>query len=59
MGGITRSLPPQTVDSSGSTTWNWNVTAASGFTEGTWQATVQATLNGATKTAQDTLVVGP
>lgn len=59
MDGTTRTLPSQTVDSSGSTSWSWKVTADAGFAVGTWQATVEASLNGETKTAHDTLVVGP
>ncbi|HKU19074.1 MAG TPA: hypothetical protein VJP80_07465 [Candidatus Saccharimonadales bacterium] len=55
---LTRSLPTQTTNSDGSALWTWDVNAA-GFTEGTWNATVTATLNGKTATATDTLKVGP
>lgn len=54
MGDITRTLPTQTVDGSGSTSWSWSVTGGTnGFSPGKWQISVTATLNGQTKTVQD------
>lgn len=56
-GGLTRTLPAQKTDGDGNTSWSWDVKQAN-FTEGTWNVTVTATLNGKTATAKDTLKVG-
>jgi hypothetical protein len=59
-GDITKTLAAQTTDNNGATYWNWDVKDA-GFTEGTWQITVTADINGQSKTATDSqdLVVQP
>lgn len=57
-GDLTRTLETQTTSSDGDALWTWDVKQA-GFTEGTWQILVTATLNGKTATAQDSFKVGP
>lgn len=52
--GLTKTLASQTVDSTGSTYWLWDVNKA-GFTEGSWKVTAVVTLNGQTQTADDSL----
>lgn len=52
--GITKTLPTQAVGSSGSVIWNWDVKQA-GFSQGSWQITAVASLNGQTKTTADAL----
>jgi hypothetical protein len=49
--GTVKSLPAQTVDSSGSTTWNW--TASTYLSSGTWKVTAVATASGKSSTASD------
>jgi hypothetical protein len=51
---VVKQLPTQTADSSGSVYWTWDVKQA-GLTVGKWQITAVTTLNGQTKTAQDSL----
>ena len=59
-GNIVKALPAQTVDQNGQVIWNWDVNQA-GFTEGSWKITAIATLNGTTKTTDDSLAleIGP
>jgi hypothetical protein len=59
-GDITKTLASQATDGNGSTYWNWDI-KDSGFTEGSWQITATATLNGLTKSTTDSqdLVVQP
>lgn len=52
--GIVKQLDPQTADSSGSTSWSWDIGQA-GLTEGAWKITAVATLNGQTLSADDSL----
>jgi hypothetical protein len=52
MGSITKKLDAQTADSSGATYWTWDVKEA-GLSEGSWQITAIASLNGQTTTTQD------
>lgn len=52
--GITKTLANQTVDSSGSTFWEWNVNDA-GLTKGSWTITALSSLNGQTKSTTDQL----
>jgi len=51
-GDQTRKLPSQNADGSGSTNWHWDVSQA-GLSEGTWDITAVATLNGQTKSTND------
>lgn len=55
-GSVTKTLAAQTVDSSGTTYWNWDV-KQSGFTAGTWHITATATLANQTKSTPDTLTL--
>lgn len=50
--GVVKTLPVQTTDGSGSTSWRWDVSTA-GFTVGTWQVTAIATLGNQTKSTPD------
>jgi hypothetical protein len=50
--GIAKQLDPQTVDSTGSTYWIWDIGQA-GLTQGTWKVTAVATLNGQTLSTDD------
>ena len=52
--GVTKSLPDQLIGSSGITTWTWQLQKV-GLTQGTWQITAIATLNGQSKSTNDTL----
>lgn len=52
--GITKMLLAQTAGSSGSVIWNWDVKQA-GFSQGSWQITAIASLNGQTETSMDVL----
>lgn len=52
MGSLTKKLDAQTTDSSGAVYWTWDVKNA-GFSEGSWQITAIATLNGQTSATQD------
>ena len=54
-GNAVKKLDVQTADSSGSVNWIWDV-AKAGFTEGSWQIKAVATLNGQTKTTEDSFV---
>ncbi len=58
--GVVKKLASQVADSNGLTAWTWDVNQA-GFTEGTWEITVVATINDQSKSAKDSmaLVVGP
>ncbi|NBW28768.1 hypothetical protein EBR37_00055 [bacterium] len=58
--GVVKTLAPQNADNEGTVIWNWDISKA-GFTEGTWKINVIASLNGTTKTANDSmnLEVGP
>ncbi len=60
MGSTVKSLPVQTVDSGGSTYWNWKLQDY-GLTAGTWQIEAIAKLSGQIQTATDptNLVVSP
>ena len=51
-GSYNRTLPVQTADSQGTVTWNWD-TSSPALPSGSWQITAVATLNGQTKTTQD------
>ena|SRR5579859_7734742 len=51
-GNVTKTLPVQTVNSSGSAYWTWDVQSA-GFSVGSWQVTAIASANGQTMTTQD------
>lgn len=51
-GNLVKTLPVQTVGSSGSVYWNWDVQSA-GFSPGPWQITAIASANGQTLTTQD------
>lgn len=51
-----KQLPAATADSSGAVSWNWDVKQA-GLTVGTWQIKAIASLNGQTKSAQDSLAL--
>jgi cytoskeletal protein RodZ len=55
-GTETKKLAAQTVDSNGSTYWNWDINSA-GITEGQWQITAYATLNGKTLSATDAMAL--
>lgn len=50
--GVVKSLGAQTVGSSGSAYWNWNVTG-SDLAPGTWKVAATATFNGQAKTTTD------
>lgn len=52
--GITKALGAKTADSSGAVYWTWNI-QDSGLTAGPWKITAKASLNGQTKTAEDSL----
>ncbi|MCL4358040.1 hypothetical protein M1512_04090 [Patescibacteria group bacterium] len=52
--GQVKSLPTQTTNSSGSTSWTWDV-YSSGFTVGKWQITAVVSLDGTTKTTTDSM----
>lgn len=52
----TKKLSAQTADSNGSTYWNWDVNSA-GITEGKWQITAYATLNGKTLSTVDAMAL--
>lgn len=54
--GIVKSLPVQTTDNNGATTWTWDVQSA-GFTTGSWTITATAVLNGQTKSTTDKLML--
>lgn len=51
---ITRELPAQVTDRAGSTYWSWDLRDI-GLTQGEWHIRARATLNGQTKTTDDTL----
>lgn len=51
-GSITKSLTPQTTDSTGSAYFYWSPSSAE-LSPGAWTIVLKATLNGASKTAQD------
>lgn len=53
-GQVTKSLPPQTTDSGGSTYWTWKLQDI-GLTEGTWHITAKATYGNQVKTTSDSL----
>lgn len=46
-------LPSQTVNSSGSSSWSWNISSDAHLTSGSWQITAVSTLNGQTKATND------
>lgn len=52
MGDLTKKLSTQTTDSSGATYWSWDIKDA-GLSEGSWQISAIATLNGQSATTQD------
>lgn len=52
MGDLTKKLSVQTTDSSGAVYWTWDIKDA-GLSEGSWQITAVATLNGQSVEAQD------
>ncbi len=58
--GVVKTLAAQNTDRDGVAIWNWDISKA-GFTEGSWKINVIASLNGTTKTANDSmqLEVGP
>lgn len=51
-GGVTKRLATQVTDSSGNSSWYWDVATAK-LTVGIWQVSATATLNGQTKTSTD------
>jgi len=53
-GSTTKRLPAQTADANGAVYWTWDV-KTNGFSVGSWQVTAVASLNGQTKTANDSL----
>jgi len=59
-GSTTKSLATQAVDSSGNTTWNWNL-AGVGLTVGEWTVTAKATNGSQVATTEDPLklVINP
>ena len=57
-GGVVNKLDAETTDSNGAAYWTWDV-SQDGFTTGTWQVTIVATLNGKTATSTDTMEVQP
>ena len=54
LNGVTRSLPAQKTDNSGSAYWTWDISSA-GLTVGSWSISATATLNGQSKAAYDSL----
>lgn len=52
MGDLTKKLSTQTTDSYGAAYWTWDIKDA-GLSEGSWQISAIATLNGQTATTQD------
>jgi len=52
--GVTKSLPSQTTDSNGTTSWSWDVKSA-GLTPGNWTITVFAGSGSDIKTKQDSI----
>ena len=50
--GQSKILSTQQTDSSGATSWNWDVNSA-GLTTGSWKITITASLNGKTSSATD------
>ena len=58
--GVVKTLAAQNTGNDGVAIWNWDISKA-GLTEGAWEINVIASLNGATKTANDSmqLEVGP
>jgi len=52
-GDVTKRLPTQITDGSGSTSWHWDVSQA-GLSQGTWDITAVATLGDQTKSTSDT-----
>jgi hypothetical protein len=52
--GVTESLPSQVIDGTGHTTWSWKVQDL-GLTVGSWKITAIATLNGQSKSTNDTI----
>jgi hypothetical protein len=52
--GVVKKLAPQVANADGVTSWTWDVKTA-GFTEGNWEITAIATLNGQSSSAKDTL----
>jgi hypothetical protein len=50
--GVVKTLPVQTTDGSGSTSWRWDVSAA-GFTTGNWQVIAVAALGDQVKSTTD------
>jgi hypothetical protein len=59
-GDVKKSLAAQKADSNGLVSWTWDINQA-GFTEGTWDITVTASLNGKSEQAKDNIAleVGP
>jgi hypothetical protein len=55
-GTVIRTLPAQTADNSGSSTWLWDLSEA-GLTTGSWKVSAIATLNGQTKTTDDPIAL--
>jgi hypothetical protein len=53
---ITKKLPVQTIDSSGSTYWTWDVNQL-GLAQGSWTVSAVATLNDQSLTGQDSLLL--
>jgi hypothetical protein len=54
--GVTKALAAQTTDRAGAAYWTWDI-GKSGLSTGVWQITVVASLNGQTKTAQDSILL--
>jgi hypothetical protein len=52
--GVVKTLKSQVADSKGSVFWDWDVNK-SGFTTGSWSITATASLNGVTKSTNDSL----
>ena len=57
-GSSTITLPAQTTNSQGVTSWDWYLNKE-GFTPGTWQITAVATLGSQTKSASESMTVQP
>ena len=55
-GGIIKTLAAQVVSSGGFTSWTWDVKQA-GLTQGSWQITATATLNGQSQSTNDSLAL--
>ncbi len=55
-GDLTRTLPTKVADNDGVVYWNWDIKDA-GFSQGSWQITAIAYLNGQTATATDSLAL--